>query len=93
MYLFQGGGEYLWVHLLNDHLTPDFRSVCLTGIRGGSMECGGPGACFNKHDGLFDRATDHPPMLFVHCRMVGRPVRRPSCLLKHSPGHIESSFH
>ena len=27
--------------------------------------------------------TDHPPMLFVHCRMVGRSVRRPSSLLKH----------
>ena len=42
-----------------------------------------PGACFNKHDGLSDRATDHPPKLFVHCRMVRRPVGRPSCLLKH----------
>ena len=42
------------------------------------------GACFNKHDGPSDRVTDHPPMLFVHSRMVRRPVRRPSCLLKHS---------
>ena len=31
-------------------------------------------ACFSKYDGLSDRATDHPPMLFVHCRMVRRPV-------------------
>ena len=36
---------------------------------------------FNKHDGLSDRATAHPLMLFVHSRMV----RRPSCLLKHPP--------
>ena len=46
----------------------------------------GSRACFNKHDGPSDRATDHPPMLFVHCRMVRRPVGRPSCLLKHPPG-------
>ena len=44
------------------------------------------GACFNKHDGLSDRATDHPPMLFVHCRMVRPQLDSPSCLLKHPPG-------
>ena len=35
-----------------------------------------PGACFNKDDGLADRTTDHRPMLFLHSRMVRRPVRR-----------------
>ena len=31
------------------------------------------GGCFTNSNGLSDRATDHPPMLFVHSRMVRRP--------------------
>ena len=34
----------------------------------------GPGGCFTNSDRLSDRATDHPPMLFIHSRMVRRPV-------------------
>ena len=35
-----------------------------------------PWACFKKHDGPSDRASDHHPMLFVHSRMVRRWVGR-----------------
>ena len=42
-----------------------------TGIR---EEYDSLGGCFNKHDGLSDRATDHLPMLFVHSRMVRHHV-------------------
>ena len=36
----------------------------------------GPGACFTNSDGLSDRATDHPPMLFVHRQNGPTPVGR-----------------
>ena len=45
----------------------------------------GPGACFNKHDGLSDRAADHPPMLFVQSGMVRRPVGQSVVLIETAP--------
>ena len=36
--------------------------------------------------------THHPPMLFVHCRMVRRPVGHLSCLLKHPLTPVEFFF-
>ena len=44
-----------------------------------------PGACFSKHDGPSDQVTDHPPMLFVHSRMVRRPVGQSFVLIETAP--------
>ena len=51
----------------------------------------GPGACFNKHDGLSDQVTDHRPMLFVHRESSVAGSDGPSCLLKQPPGPVYSS--
>ena len=48
------------------------------------------GACFNQHDGLPDRATDHCPMIFAHSRMVRRPVRRSVMLMEKTPRTSQS---
>ena len=55
---------------------------------GGGFPCP-PGGCFNKHNELSDRATDHYAMDKLHGMMVHRPVNKhnsPSCLLKQPPG-------
>ena len=44
------------------------------------------GGCFTNSDGLSDRATDHPPMLFVHSRMVRPQSDSPSLLVTQPPG-------
>ena len=43
------------------------------------------GGCFNKPNGLSDQMTDYRPMLFVHSRMVRRPVRRSVMLTETAP--------
>ena len=48
-----------------------------------------PGACFNKHDGLSDQATDRRPMLFVHRRMVRRPVGWSVVLIETAPRNLQ----
>ena len=44
------------------------------------------GVCFNEQVGPSDRAADHPPMLFVHSRMVRRRSDSPSLFVKYSIG-------
>ena len=48
--------------------------------------------CFTNSDGPSDRATDHPPMLFVHSRMVRRPVGQSGRTLATSRAAIQTTW-